>query len=133
MSQTIDRVIALKRVDIFSTLPYELLAELAEVSTRRTAAAGEQILVEGEFGDELYALTSGEVQVGENPGVVLSEGTVFGELAVLDPGPRSATVSALADCELLVVTRDMLLALTDQRPDVMAQIAQVLARRLRAT
>lgn len=133
MSETIDRVIALKRVDIFSTLPYELLAELATVSSHRSAVAGEQILTEGEFGDELYALTSGEVQVGSTDGVVLSAGTVFGELAVLDPGPRSATVSARSDCDLLVVSRDMLLALTDRRPDVMAQIAQVLARRLRAT
>lgn len=135
MSQTIERVIALKRVDIFSTLPYEILAELAQVATRREAHAGTEIIVEGDFGDELFALVAGEVRVERSGGTatVLSAGTVFGELAVLDPGPRSATVLAEVDCELLVVDRPMLLALTDRRPDVMSEIARVLSIRLRNT
>jgi hypothetical protein len=135
MSDTIDRVIALKRVDIFSTLPYEVLTELADVADRREAAIGDRIIVEGEFGDELFALTEGRVLVDRSDGVSteLAAGTVFGELAVLDPGPRSATVTALSSCELLVVARPMLLSLTDRRPEVMAEIARVLSIRLRST
>ncbi len=133
MSQTIERVIALKRVDIFSTLPYEVLAELAKVAVGREAAPGTEIIVEGAFGDELFALTRGEVRVDRSDGIstVLSAGTVFGELAVLDPGPRSATVVAQQHCELLAVARPMLIALTDRRPEVMAEIARVLSVRLR--
>lgn len=135
MSETIERVIALKRVDIFSTLPYEVLTELGQVAAKRDVESGTTIITEGEFGDELFALTVGEVRVerdGETS-AVLSAGTVFGELAVLDPGPRTATVVAEADCEMLVVNRPMLLALTDRRPEVMAEIARVLSVRLRNT
>lgn len=129
MSQTLERVLALKQIDIFSTLAYELLVELAEIVTDRTAQDGEQILTEGELGEELFALTDGQVQVGATD-VMLAAGTVFGELAVLAPGPRSATVTAKGECTMLVLTRSTLLALADRHPAVMAEIARVLAVRL---
>ena len=132
MSDTLDRVIALKRVDIFSTLTYELLVELAEVVDERSAAVGDVVITEGELGEELFALIEGEVEVAGS-GAVLSSGTVFGELAVLDPAPRSATVTATADSSMLVLRRTVLLALAERHPTVMAEIARVLAIRLRST
>lgn len=132
MSDTLDRVIALKRVDIFSTLPYELLVELAGVVDERSAAVGENVITEGELGEELFALIEGDVEVAGS-GAVLSSGTVFGELAVLDPAPRSATVTATSECSMLVLRRSMLLALAERHPTVMSEIARVLAIRLRST
>ena len=136
MSQVIERVVALKRVDIFATLSYELLVELAEVVDERTASAGEPILTEGEIGDELFALIDGRVQVDRSAdadvSVTLEAGTVFGELAVLAPGPRSATVVAETECTTLVLSRPTLLALVDRHPSVMSEIARVLAERLQA-
>ena len=85
------------------------------------------------MGDELFALVVGAVDVAGPDGtsVRLEEHTVFGELGILDPAPRSATVTAATDVEVLRVSRRPLLALTDRRPTVMAEIARVLARRLR--
>jgi CRP/FNR family transcriptional regulator, cyclic AMP receptor protein len=135
MDPTIERVLALRRVDIFSTLPYDSLVELAGLVRTRDEPAGAVIIEAGAVGHELYAITSGAVEVrGANGQVTrLDEGTVFGELAVLDPAPRSATVVAATPVELLVVPRATVLALADRRPAVMAEIARVLARRLRVS
>ena len=129
MTEILERVLACKRIDIFSTLSYELLVELAEIARDQHAAAGDVIIEEGALGDELFALVEGEVAIGDSD-IRLATGTVFGELAVLSPGPRTATVTAQTDCEMLVVERDTLLALAERRPTVMAEIARVLAERL---
>ena len=132
MTEILERVLACKRIDIFSTLSYELLVELAEIARDQHAVAGDVIIEEGSLGDELFALVDGEVAIGDSD-IRLSTGTVFGELAVLSPGPRTATVTAQTDCEMLVVDRTTLLALADRRPAVMAEIARVLAERLQKT
>ena len=134
MDPTIARVLSLRTIDIFSTLSYETLAELAGLVRTHLAAPGDVIIESGSVGRDLYALVRGDVEVTTDDGHVsrLSEGTVFGELAILDPAPRSATVVAVTDVELLVVSRATLLALADRRPTVMSEIARVLARRLRA-
>lgn len=134
MDPVIDRVLALRRVDIFSTLPYGTLVELAGLVRPRSAPAGEVLIDAGSPGYELFALTGGAVDVHGPSGTVsrLEAGTVFGELAVLDPAPRSARVVAATAVELVVVPRSTVLALADRRPVVMAEIARVLARRLRA-
>jgi hypothetical protein len=133
MDPIIERVLALRRVDIFSTLPYHSLVELAGLIRARSEPAGAVIIEAGAAGHELYAITSGTVEVqGANGQVTrLDEGTVFGELAVLDPAPRSATVVAVTPVEFLVVQRATVLALAERRPAVMAEITRVLARRLR--
>jgi hypothetical protein len=135
MDPTIERVLALRRVDIFSRLSYDSLVELAGLVRTRAEPAGTVIIAAGSVGHELYAITSGAVEVqGANGQVTrLEAGTVFGELAVLDPMPRSATVVAATPVELIVVSRTTVLALADRRPAVMTEIARVLARRLRAS
>lgn len=127
-------VLTLKSVDIFSTLPHDVLAQLAELGDRRSFGAGETIIERDTMGDDLYVLLAGEADVTTATEAThrLSERTVFGELAILDPGPRSATVVAATGVDVLVVDRRTLLTLTERRPSVMADIARVLARRLRA-
>jgi CRP-like cAMP-binding protein len=135
MDPTIERVLALRRVDIFATLSYDSLVELAGLVRTRTEPAGAVLVAAGSVGYELYAITSGAVEVRGSGGTLtrLEAGTVFGELAVVDPAPRSATVVAVTPVELLVVPRSTVLALADRRPAVMAEIARVLARRLRVS
>ncbi len=134
MNPTIERVLSLRRVDIFSTLSYETLTELCELVRQYSAPKGTVVIESGSLGQELYALVTGSVEVRSPTGRVwrLDEGTVFGELAIIDPAPRSATVTALSDCDLIVVPRTAILALADRRPMVMSEIARVLARRLRS-
>jgi Cyclic nucleotide-binding domain len=133
MDPTIERVLSLRRVDIFSALSYESLVELAGLVQTRTVPAGAVIIRAGTAGDELYAITEGVVEVTTAKGSVsrMEAGAAFGELAILDPAPRSATVVAVTPVELIVVSRATVLALADRRPAVMAEIARVLARRLR--
>ena len=134
MDPTTASVLALARIDIFSTLSYGSLLELAEVVQTRTVAPGTRVIEVGSLGRELYAITSGTVEVCTPEGTTsrLDEGTVFGELAILDPSPRSAAVTAVTEVDLLVVSSATVLALAERRPAVMTEIARVLARRLRA-
>lgn len=134
MDPTIERVLALRSVDIFSRLPYDSLVELAGLISARSEPAGAVIIEAGAVGQELYAITSGTVEARGEDGQVtrrMDQGTVFGELAILDPAPRSATVVAVTPVEFLVVPRHTVLALADRRPAVMIEITRVLARRLR--
>ena len=123
-------MLALARIDIFSTLSYGSLLELAEAGPDpHRRRLGRRVIEVGSLGRELYAITSGTVEVCTPEGTTsrLDEGTVFGELAILDPSPRSATVTAVTEVDLLVVSSATVLALADRRPAVMTEIARVLA------
>jgi Cyclic nucleotide-binding domain len=99
---TIEQMIALHAVPIFSSLMAEDLAELAESSTEISYAPNDTLCVEGERGDEIFILLSGEVDVWQGVGNAAEllgtekAGEIVGELAVLKTAPRSATVRARA-------------------------------------
>jgi len=133
MTSLLDHTLALRSIDIFSTLPLDLAAELAERSEARSYDAGEHLIEAGALGSELFALTSGsaDIVVDGRATSRIQSGTVVGELAVLDPAPRSANVVAAEPCTALVVDRSTLFDLAEHRPEVMTAIATVLARRLR--
>ena len=99
--------------------------------------AGDTILVEGETGDSAFLIVGGSVEVmvgqGANPKKVatLSPGDVFGEMSLIDPGPRSATVKALTDTECVVTSYDEFMDLVKSSPEDAAVYMQTLVRRLR--
>ncbi len=97
--------------------------------------AGETILTEGEDGDSAYLLVSGAVKVtvGKNRVAVLNAGEVFGEMSLLEPGPRSATVSATTDVECTVTTYDEFIASLQDHPEQAIVFMRTLVRRLRQT
>ena len=127
-------VVWLRTVDIFRGVPYQLLSELSGRLRPLAVSAGVRIVAEGEDGDELYIVRSGEVAIQHADGAVarLGPGSVFGESAVLDPGPRPADVVATVDVDLLILDRATLLDLMGRRPEVAADIITMLVRRLRA-
>ena len=133
MPPSISTVLSLERVDIFSTLRFDVLAELADPVTRSAYAAGTVIIEQVDVGDELFAVVVGAVDVAglDGTSVRLEQHTVFGELGILDPAPRSATVTGATDVEVLRVSQRTLLASTVRPPTVMAEIACAPARRLR--
>jgi CRP/FNR family cyclic AMP-dependent transcriptional regulator len=100
----------------------------------RTFAAGETIFREGERGDELYVVRSGKVQirVGDRVIETLGEHSIFGEMALIDDAPRSATAIAASDAELVPVGQKQFLFLVTQTPHFALNVMRVLARRLRA-
>jgi CRP/FNR family cyclic AMP-dependent transcriptional regulator len=110
-------------VELFEHISDEDRARLAEFIDFRQLAAGETLFKTGEPGDSLYVVKSGEIElyIKDTAGqkillAITGTGEVFGELALLDRGPRTATALALADSELLELDRDDLLMLFQKSP-----------------
>ncbi len=133
MLLTIEKVLILKRVSIFADLPEEELTRLAAIGSEVEAAAGEQVICKGDTGSHLYVVATGTVRVHEGDKTLASfgEGAVFGELAVLDPEPRSASVTATDDTLLFRIDQDPLYELMTDRPEVAHNIIRLLCRRFR--
>ncbi|WP_207457597.1 EAL domain-containing protein [Azospirillum sp. SYSU D00513] len=99
--------------------------------------AGALVFSEGERGDRAYLIRSGLVEIlaerGGQPVVLarLGPGELFGEMAVIDDQPRSATARALEPLELLVVTREMLHSHIEAGDPVLGQLLRVLIGRMR--
>ena len=136
---TIAKMIGLKMIDIFDGLEPEDLAALARAGHESWFTQGETLCREGELGDVLFVLLTGEVAVLRRDGdvdrtvAIEGPGSVIGELAVLDPAPRNATIVAAS-----VAVRALRLGGTPFRqalnasPAVSEVIIRLLARRLRA-
>jgi CRP-like cAMP-binding protein len=114
-------------VELFEHVDDEDRARLAEFIDACQLAAGSTLFKTGEPGDSLYIVRSGEVElfIKDTAGqkillTIASPGEVFGELALLDRGPRTATALALTDCELLELDRDDLMRLFQKSPSCSA-------------
>ncbi len=134
MKTTLEKVLILKSAPIFAEIPEDQLAFLARIAKERNALAGETIITEGEIGQSMYIIAEGRVRILSNglELAVLKEREVFGELAVLDPEPRSATAVAAEPSLLYEVSESGLYELMADTPQVMQGIIRVLCRRLRS-
>jgi CRP-like cAMP-binding protein len=106
-------------IPLFSELRAEAFRALLPALVLRRVAAGEVILAEGEPGQSFFVIARGEVSVaralaqgGETVLATLHEGAIFGEMALVSAAPRSATVRAVADTDLLEFDRAALSALS---------------------
>jgi CRP/FNR family cyclic AMP-dependent transcriptional regulator len=97
--------------------------------------AGTTIFREGDEAHELYVIKSGEVrvQIGNRTVSELSADHVFGEMALIDNEPRSASAIAVTDVELVPVSEKQFLFLVSQTPYFALKVMRVLAQRLRVT
>ena len=99
--------------------------------------AGDTILSEGEAGSTAFLIKAGsvEVSIGEAARAksvgTLGAGNVFGEMSLIDPGPRSATVKAVTDTECIVTTYDEFIASTQANPARAVEFMKPLVHRLR--
>jgi len=134
MITTVEKVLFLKGIDLFSAVSGEDLAQIALIAEEEEREGGEVVIREGEMGDALYLVVEGKVRVrkGEREVAELGEREVFGEMALLDPAPRSATVEAVGDSTLLRIRREDFADVMAERPDIARGVIQVLTRRLRA-
>jgi CRP-like cAMP-binding protein len=100
-------------------------------------AAGDTILTEGEVGHSAYLITAGSVEVVIGKGAkarrvgTIDAGEMFGEMSLIDPGPRSATVRALTDTECVVATYSEFISSIQQHPEQAMEFMRALVRRLR--
>ncbi len=132
MLLTIERVVLLKRVSLFERTPDRVLAGLARTLVEEEFAAGTELIVEGAVEDWLFVLIDGSVRVTRSDRVVdLEAGQVVGELAVLDPEPRTATVTALTDVHAFRLSKVDFDEALRTRPEIAAGVIAELVRRLR--
>ena len=101
----------------------------------RAEKEGTLIFQEGDKADGLFIIKSGKVAIrlGNRTLAELTVNSIFGEMALIDDAPRSATAVALTDVELVPVSEKQFLFLVSQTPFFALKVMRVLARRLRAT
>jgi CRP-like cAMP-binding protein len=136
--RVVDEGELIRTVPIFSELSEEEVAAVARHATRRQFAKDAVIFFENEPGDTLYVVAAGRVRVSilgdDGREVILSvlgPGDFFGEMALLDNDPRSATTIAAEDTELLCLSRPDFEKVMRESPTMMMALIKVLTTRLR--
>ena len=131
-------MLPLESCKLFSSLSPDELASLKRVTRETAFVGGAEIFKEGDAGDVLYVVKSGLVQItaviAEGERQVLSRvppGEVFGEFAVIDNQPRSATATAEIETTLYVVPRDALVAMLTSSPQFSFSMMREITQRLR--
>jgi len=133
-----DRAQVLARIGLFSALGPEDLLALAEHACVRHVPRNSLIIQEGERSDSLFAIVSGRVRIfltnADGREAVLNiqgQGEYFGELALIDDSPRSASVMTVEPCELMVITKADFERCMYQRPDIAILVMRDLTGRIR--
>ena len=129
-----DIVGQLGRVPLFSDCSKRDLQTIARVVKDIDHPAGTVIAREGEPGVGLFILIDGqaEVSIGGRKLATLGPGEFFGEIALLDGGPRTATVTAVTDVALLGLTEWVFRGLLQEHPSIALKTLQQMAGRLRS-
>jgi CRP-like cAMP-binding protein len=127
---------ALRTADLFAGLEPPEIEALVATGKAKTYHRGETILEKGEHSSDLHIVVRGQVEVnsewGQSPSlVVLGAGQGFGEMSLLDAGPRSATITCASEqAEVITFSRDALLAFCEENCTVGYKMMYNLARDL---
>jgi CRP/FNR family cyclic AMP-dependent transcriptional regulator len=134
MLSLVEKVLILKSANLFSETPDNVLADIAGLAQEILADQDQIIFNKGDAGDSLYIIVTGAVRVLDGSRVLnkLGEGDIFGELALLDPEPRVATVKAVEATHLLRLDESHFRVILAERPEVSTAIIRVITRYLRS-
>ncbi len=130
---TIERVLFLRGVELFSQIPGEDLVHVAQVCEEVYFNVGSQFITQGDIGDCLYILVDGAVDVSiEGVGVILHRVTknIIGEMAIISRNPRSAHCVAKTDITALKIGYDAFWNLMEEKPVLALGVMRVLSQRL---
>jgi CRP/FNR family cyclic AMP-dependent transcriptional regulator len=129
---------ALRTIPVFQGLEAERLEEVTRCATLRRVARGTTVVQSGETTDNVYFVLNGslKVLVSDEDGrevilTIINQGEVFGEMGVLDAAPRSATVTAVAASDLIVIAQSDFRQIMANNFDVCLRLMCNMARRLR--
>jgi len=129
---------SLRAIPLFSSVNDEDLETLASLLIERRFPNNKTIVEEGLPGDYMYVILDGRVKVTKLSGdgrekilEMLGTGDFFGEMALLDPAPRVASVKALSETRILALARNDFLSVLRRSPDLAMAVIQELTRRLR--
>jgi CRP/FNR family transcriptional regulator, cyclic AMP receptor protein len=139
-SRAFDKRAILRNHPIFGGLRSDLLERLSSFAVQQSVRSGTTIFTRGDPGTCLFAVCSGIVRISApSPSGrdaifnLISDGAIFGEIALLDGLPRTADATAVADCELMVIERRDFLPLIKEQPEIAIKLIEVLCGRLRQT
>ncbi|MCS6832401.1 MAG: cyclic nucleotide-binding domain-containing protein, partial [Flammeovirgaceae bacterium] len=128
---------ALQKSTLFQGLSSEALEEIAQCAKFRQYFPGDVIVWQGKPSDALFLIVNGIVAVkrilgGDKEALLayLMPGSTFGEVGILENQPRSATVSALSDVDVLVIRREDFMKILLKYPSVSIELAKMLGRYL---
>jgi CRP/FNR family transcriptional regulator, cyclic AMP receptor protein len=123
---------ALRATPLFAGLQRNQLMRVLRSTKAAEFTSGSAITTQGERGKGFFVITRGEVLVAVDgkPVATLGPGSSFGEMAVIDGGPRAATITAEGDVFALELSPEALLRLLDKEPSVAAAMAAQLRERL---
>jgi CRP-like cAMP-binding protein len=126
---------ALARCPFFAGLSRSELLELAKVSEDMEVEEGKVLTREGKSGSEFFVIVDGEVSVTKNGQEIrtLGPGDFFGEIALLEDTPRTATVVAKTPLRFFVLTRQSFRSLLAHQPELERKVLAALEERVRAT
>jgi len=130
----------LERSPLFRGLSSEILGRIAALAVQRSYRSGEVVFMQGDAGDALYGVVTGKVRIsaGVSDGKeiflnIMEPGDTFGEIALLDGGPRTAAATAIVPSELVSIRRDHFLAVLEREPRVALELLRLCGERLRWT
>ena len=126
------KVDRLKEAPLFADLSKEELEGLARVSEDMEVEAGKVLCREGEPAQEFFVIIDGEAEATKEGANLrtMGEGDFFGEIALIEDIPRTATVTATTTLRFFVLTRQAFWSMVDRLPDVERKVLRALARRV---
>jgi CRP/FNR family cyclic AMP-dependent transcriptional regulator len=130
----------LERNRLFRGLSAATIQQIAALAIRRPYEPDALVFSQGDPGDSLYGVVTGKVRISASTREgkemflnIMEPGDTFGEIALLDGNPRTATATTTAPCELMIIPRAQFLALLQREPTVAIHLLQLLCQRIRWT
>lgn len=126
------KVELLKRVPLFAKLDKKGLQDVAHIADELDLSAGKEMATEGDRGREFFVLLKGEAEVTKGGQRIntMREGDFFGEIALVTKMPRTASVTATTDVDVLVITERAFDSLLKKSPEISRSVAEALAERV---
>lgn len=137
MLSVMEIILALKSTPLFRNVPGEGLKRLSDFIQEKNVSAEDVVFHEEELGDEMYFVRTGQVslhhQLPSGPALIemVEPGGYFGEMALIDDMPRTATATAEVDSSLLVLHQNDFRSAVQDYPDIAFEIFREFTRRLR--
>lgn len=128
-----ERVIVLKNTQLFAQTPENVLSSIAPIMKEVTYSDGQEIFAKGDLGDSMYIIYTGQVGIYDGPKqlALFDKGEIFGELALLDTEPRSATTVAETDALVFRIDQEDFFELMEERDEILRNVLRILCQRIR--
>lgn len=132
--------IVLQHSPLFRELSDEAFDRVVSLAVQRSFRNGEVVFSQGDPGDALHAVVTGRIRISAGTAEgkemflnVMEAGDTFGEIALLDGGPRTASATAIVPSELVAIRRDSLFELLEREPRLAIELLRLCGERLRWT